>query len=80
VLCLTATERRATARAAGVAATAPRYGRHAPERKLLHALVQARRPDFKARPEAEDRSLPGHMPRFGLVRADGIPDRTSSAT
>jgi hypothetical protein len=45
VLCFTAPERRATALAAGAAATAlapaPRYTRHVPERTLLYALVQA---------------------------------------
>ena len=65
MLCLTATEGRATARAAGAAATAqaaaPRYARHVPERTLLYALVQAHYPDFLARLEAEDRSLPAYV-------------------
>ena len=65
MLCLTATEGRATARAAGAAATAraaaPRYARHVPERTLLYALVQAHYPDFIARLEAEDRSLPAYV-------------------
>ena len=65
VLCLTATEGRATARAAGAAATAraaaPSYARHVAERTLLYALVQAHYPDFIAHLEAEDRSLPKHV-------------------
>jgi hypothetical protein len=62
VLCVTAPGGRATARAAGVAATAlvaaPTYARHVPERTLLYALVRAHYPDFMARLTAEDRSLP----------------------
>lgn len=65
MLCLTAPEARATARDAGAAAptpaAAPRYARHVPERTLLYALVQARYPDFLARLEAEDRSLPAYV-------------------
>ena len=65
MLCLTATGGRATARAAGVAATsqaaAPSYARHVPGRTLLYTLVQAHYPDFIARLEAEDRSLPKHV-------------------
>ena len=65
MLCLTAPEARATARDAGAAATAqaaaPRYARHVPERTLLYALVQAHYPDFLARLEAEDRSLPAYV-------------------
>jgi len=65
VLCLTAPEGRATARAAGVAATAlvaaPTHARHVPERTLLYALVQAHYPDFMARLTAEDRSLPAYV-------------------
>ena len=63
-----APEGRATARAAGAAATAlaaaPRYARHAPERTLLYALVQAHYPDFVARLEAEERSLPAYLADF----------------
>jgi hypothetical protein len=65
VLCLTATEGRARPGAAGAAATAQAaaasYARHVPERTLLYALVQAHYPDFLARLEAEDRSLPKHV-------------------
>jgi hypothetical protein len=65
VLRLTAPEQRATARVARAAATAqaaaPRYARHVPERTLLYALVQAHYPDFLARLEAEDRSLPAYV-------------------
>ncbi|WP_455423907.1 ISCR element clade Ia family transposase [Aquilutibacter rugosus] len=60
-------EGREPARAASAAATVrpmPRYARHAPERTLLYALVQAHYPDFLARLAAEDRSLPEY------VRAD----------
>lgn len=60
--CFTATEGRARPGAAGAAATAQAaaqsYARHVPERTLLYALVQAHYPDFLARLEAEDRSLP----------------------
>ncbi|EJL0388304.1 transposase zinc-binding domain-containing protein, partial [Escherichia coli] len=35
--------------------------RHAPERTLLYALVEAHYPDFIARIEAEGRSLPGYV-------------------
>ena len=62
MLCLTALERRATSRRASAAPTAqpaaPIYARHVSERTLLYALVQAHYPDFIARIEAEDRSLP----------------------
>ncbi len=72
MLCFTATEGRATARAAGAAATAqvaaPSYARHVSERTLLHALVQAHYPDFIAHLEAEDRSLPKHV-QAGVERA-----------
>ena len=40
---------------------ASRYVRHAPERTLLYALVEAHYPDFIARIEAEDRSLPEYV-------------------
>ena len=40
---------------------APHYARHAPERTLLYALVEAHYPDFIARIEAEDRSLPEYV-------------------
>ena len=50
MLRLTALEGRATPRLASAAATAqaaaPNYARHAPERTLLCALVQAHYPDF----------------------------------
>jgi len=62
VLRLTALEGRAKQRVASAAptaqASAPTYARHAPERTLLYALVQAHYPDFIARLTAEDRSLP----------------------
>jgi hypothetical protein len=65
VLCFTAPEGRAAALAAGAAATAqaaaPSYAPHVPERTLLYALVQAHYPDFLARLEAEDRSLPAYV-------------------
>ena len=65
MLCLTAPDGRATARAASAAATAlpaaPTHSRHAPERALLYALVQAHYPDFVARLAAEDRSLPEYV-------------------
>ena len=65
MLCLTATEAGATALAAGAAATAqaaaPRYARDVPERTLLYALMQAHYPDFLARLEAEERSLPAYV-------------------
>ena len=64
MLRLTALEGRATARAASAAATAqaaaPTYARHAPERTLLYARVQADYPDFIARLAAQDRSLPAY--------------------
>lgn len=64
-LCLTATDGRARPGAAGTAATAqaasPSYARHVPERTLLYTLVQAHCPDFIARLEAEERSLPKHV-------------------
>ncbi|MGK3295354.1 transposase zinc-binding domain-containing protein, partial [Escherichia coli] len=41
--------------------TGSRYARHAPERTLLYALVEAHYPDFIARIEAEGRSLPGYV-------------------
>ena len=44
-----------------VPAAAPSYARHAPERTLLYALVQAHYPDFIARVEAEDRPLPEYV-------------------
>ena len=40
---------------------AARYARHAPERTLLYALVEAHYPDFLARLEAEDRCLPAYV-------------------
>ena len=40
---------------------APHYARHAPERTLLYALVEAHHPDFIARVEAEDRPLPEYV-------------------
>jgi len=62
VLRLSALEGRATPRLASAGPTAqaaaPTYARHAPERTLLYALVQAHYPDLIARLEAEDRSLP----------------------
>ena len=61
MLRLTALEGRATPRVASAAATAqaaaPTYARHAPERTLLYALVQAHYPDLMALLEAQDRSL-----------------------
>ena len=65
MLRLTALEGRATPRAASAAATAqataPTYARHAPERTLLYALIQAHYPDFIARLSAQDRSLPEYV-------------------
>jgi hypothetical protein len=65
VLCFTAPEGRATALAAGAAATAqmavPRYAHHVLERTLLYALVQAHYPDLIARLEVEDRALPAYV-------------------
>jgi len=65
VLRLTALEGRATQRAASAAATAqaaaPTYARHAPERTLLYALVQAHYPDLIARLAVQDRSLPEYV-------------------
>jgi len=65
VLRLTAPEGRATPRLASAAPTAqaaePTYARHAPERTLLYALVQAHYPDFIARLAAQDRSLPEYV-------------------
>ena len=63
MLCFTAPQARATARAAGAATTAqaaaPTYARHVPERTLLYALVQALYPDFLARLEARGAALVG---------------------
>lgn len=39
----------------------PRYARHAPERTLLYALVQAHYPDFLERLAHEDRALPEYV-------------------
>jgi len=65
VLRLTALEGRATPRVASAAATAqaaaPTYARHAPERTLLQALVQAHYSDFIARLAAQDGSLPEYV-------------------
>ena len=65
MLCLTAPEGGATARDDGTAATAlaaaPTHARHVPERTLLYALVQAHYPDFIARLQAEERSLPEYV-------------------
>ncbi len=65
MLCLAAPDGWATARAASVAAAplpaAPTHSRHAPERTLLSALVQAHYPDFLARLEAEVCSLPAYV-------------------
>jgi len=64
VLRLTALDGRATSRAAWAPtplSTAPAYARHAPERTLLCARVQAHYPDFIARLAAQDRSLPEYV-------------------
>ena len=65
MLRLSALEGRATPRVASAAATAqagaPTCARHAPERTLLYALVQAHYPDFIARLAAQDRSLPEYV-------------------
>jgi hypothetical protein len=79
VLRLTALDGRATARAAGATATAlpaaPTYARHAPERTLLCALMQAHYPDFIARLHAEDRSLPEYVrEEFGTFLRCGVLD------
>lgn len=39
----------------------PRYARHAPERTLLYALVQAHYPDFLERLAQEDRAVPEYV-------------------
>jgi hypothetical protein len=44
-----------------VVRAAARYARHAPERTLVYALVEAHYPDFLARLEAEDRCLPAYV-------------------
>ena len=58
-----ATSRRQAAGCAPLpsAHTGSRYARHAPERTLLYALVEAHYPDFIVRIEAEGRSLPGYV-------------------
>ncbi|EKL8604055.1 TPA: transposase zinc-binding domain-containing protein, partial [Pseudomonas aeruginosa] len=58
-----ATSRRQAAGCAPLpsAHTGSRYARHAPERTLLYAWVEAHYPDFIARIEAEGRSLPGYV-------------------
>ena len=58
-----ATSRRQAAGCAPLpsAHTGSRYARHAPERTLLYALVQAHYPDFLARREVEDRPLPEYV-------------------
>lgn len=61
MLCFTAPEGRTTAHAAGTATTAQPYARHVAQRTLLYALVQAHYPDFLARLEAEERSLPAYV-------------------
>lgn len=60
---LTARRRQAVAHAPASAAhlSAPRYARHAPERTLLYALLQAHYPDFLARLAAGDRGLPEYV-------------------
>ncbi|MFN9740171.1 MAG: transposase zinc-binding domain-containing protein, partial [Pseudomonadota bacterium] len=40
---------------------APTYTRHAPQRTLLYALVQAHYPDFLAQLAAQDRPLPTYV-------------------
>ena len=65
MLCLAASDVRATGPIANIAAialpTAPTYSRHAPERTLLYALVQAHYLDFTTRPAAKDRFLPDYV-------------------
>lgn len=59
---LSVSRRQAEVRAPRPAAhAASHYARHAPERTLLYALVQAHYPDFLARLEAEDRVLPEYV-------------------
>jgi len=59
---LAASWRQAEARAPLPSArTTPRYARHAPERSLLYALVEAHYPDFLARLDVEDRCLPTYV-------------------
>jgi hypothetical protein len=58
---LAASRRQAEARPPPSPARAGRYARHAPERTLLYALVEAHYPDFIARIAAEDRSLPEYV-------------------
>ena len=47
--------------ASAVAPPTPRYARHAPERTLLYALVQAHYPDFLERLAQEDRTVPEYV-------------------
>jgi hypothetical protein len=65
VLRLSAPEGLASPRIASTAPTAqaaaPAYARHVSERTLLYAWVQAHYPDFTARLEAQDRSLPEYV-------------------
>ena len=51
----------AAAPAAIITAATLRYARHAPERTLLYALVQAHYPDFLERLAQEDRALPEYV-------------------
>lgn len=59
---LAASWRQAEVRAPPPSAHAtPDYARHAPERTLLYALVEAHYPVFIARLDAEDRALPEYV-------------------
>jgi len=65
VLCQIAPAQRATPNPAGdpssTRSAAPTYTRHAPERTLLYALVQAHYADFLAQLAAQDRPLPAYV-------------------
>jgi hypothetical protein len=65
VLCQIAPAQRATPNPAGdpssTQSAAPTYTRHAPERTLLYALVQAHYADFLAQLAAQDHPLPAYV-------------------
>jgi hypothetical protein len=65
VLCQIAPAQRGTPNPAGAPSStrsaASTYTRHAPERTLLYALVQAHYPDFAAQLAAQERPLPAYV-------------------
>ncbi len=65
MLCQIAPARCATPNPAGAPSSTrsavPTYVRHAPQRTLLYALVQAHYPDFLAQMAAQDRPLPAYV-------------------